>query len=74
MGLIHQYHHPMVMGQFGDFPKIGTDSVIRGIIDQNGFCIRMFQNGFFYIFYFHSKGDSQPVIGLGIDIYRNGAA
>ena len=74
VGFVHQHPHSLLMGRFGDGLEIGTNTVIGGIVDQNGLGTRMALHGGAHIAEGHSQGNAQAFIALGVDIHRRGAA
>ena len=73
MSLIHQDHHAVLMGQLHYPLQVGANSIICGIVNQDGHCIRILLDGAFHLRNLHTQGYSQMVICLGIDIYGCGA-
>ena len=62
----------MAMCNFCDFFQIGADTVISRIVDQDGFCIRVFDGGTFDIFCPHAERNAEIFVFVRIYINRNG--
>lgn len=74
VGLVYQNLHIPVMGKLYDLPEIGTDSIISRIVYKHSHCIRIFLNGFLYLFQLHSQRNTKPVVHIRIYIDRCGSA
>ena len=74
MCLICQAKHSCIMSHLDDRTQITAYSVISRIIYQHRNCFWMFFYRFLYLFPFHSKGNSEPLIYLRVYINRNRTA
>ena len=72
--LVGKKKHIMFFGNFGNSFNIGTNSVISGIIDKNGFCVRILLDFPFYFFGADSQGNTEFFVYTGIEINRDTAS
>ena len=74
VGLVRKTQHSGGVGHLHNLPEIAADSVVGGVIDQNGNGVRMLFYGLLHLFPAHSQGNSQPALHLRVYVYRYGAA
>ena len=74
VGLVHQCHHSVGMGQVHDGFQVGADAVVGWIVDQDRLGIRILRHGGFYILQLHPQRDSELRVHLRIDVDRHCAA
>ena len=73
MCLICQTKHSCPVSHIHNCPEVRADSIIGGVVHQNGYCIGMLLNSLCHLLPFHSQRNAQSVIHLRIHINRNRA-
>ena len=68
VSLIYQYHHAVLMGNLNDLPEVGADSVVCGVVHQDGLCLGVLLDGTLHLRYLHAQGYTQAVIRIGIHV------
>ena len=74
MGFIDDDEHTVRMCELHDAAKVGTDTVIGRVIDEDRFCIRVVTDGGLDINKLHAECDAELLVGTRININRDGAA
>ena len=71
VSLVHQHQHSVLVSQFHNLLEVGADTIVCGIVHQDGLCLGVLLDGALHLRYLHAQGYTQTAVGIGI--YINGS-